>query len=143
MITLVVNAVNLIKARPRRNVDLTSDYRIQPSRLCSLIKINDAVHDAVIRQGNARLTHALYFVEHRFYPASAVEQAVFTVNVQMGKRHLFLSVFKLVGEFDYPLKTVIDSRTGYGLVRESAKLLEARLGIVYPKAGDALQIIGQ
>ena len=89
MIGLAVERIHLVKARSRRDIDLAADDRLDPGSLRSLVEINDAVHHAVIRQGDGLLPKLLDTGHHVLDAARAVKQAVFRVDVQMDKSHVF------------------------------------------------------
>ena len=89
MIGLAVERIHLVKARSRRDIDLAADDRLDPGGLRGLVEINDAVHHAVIRQGDGLLPKLLDTGHHVLDAARAVKQAVFRVDVQMDKSHVF------------------------------------------------------
>ena len=82
-----VNAVHLVKAGARRDVDLTADNRMDARRLCRLVEVDHPVHDAVIRDGNRRLANLLDTLHQPLDPTGAVEQTVFGMQMQMDKSH--------------------------------------------------------
>ena len=82
MPVFVIDAVNLIEPAALCNVDLAADDRLDAALFRCFIKVDHAVHHAVIRNGNAFLTHFL-----RLIAACTVQKAVFGVHMQMCKRH--------------------------------------------------------
>ena len=87
MPVFVIDAVNFIEPAALCNVDLAADDRLDAALFRCFIKVDHAVHHAVIRNGNAFLTHFLRLIEQLFNAASAVQKAVFGVHMQMCKRH--------------------------------------------------------
>ena len=76
-----------VKSRTGRHIDLASDDRLDACLFCRLIKIDHAVHDAVIGYGRAvhsKLFDALYIF---FDLIGAVQQRILGVDVQMCKCH--------------------------------------------------------
>ena len=87
MPVFVIDAVNFIEPAALCNVDLAADDRLDAALFRCFIKVDHAVHHAVIGNGNAFLPHLLRFIEQLFNAASAVQKAVFGVHMQMCKRH--------------------------------------------------------
>ena len=87
MIWLLINAMNLIKVCSARNIDLAADNGLDPGFFCCAVKINRAIHDAMVGQGNGVLTEFLHPVHHRADATGSVKQAVFAVNMQTHKGH--------------------------------------------------------
>ena len=85
MIALGVEGVNFVKAGARRHIHLAADYRLYPALFRRAVKVDDAVHNAVIGHGNARLTEALHFVHKLLDAARAVKQAVFGMKMKVCK----------------------------------------------------------
>ncbi len=88
-VVVAVVARPLLPVEPRsgRHVDLAADDGLDPGLFAGFIKIDHAVHDAVI--GNRRAVHAefpdaLYIF---FDLIGAVQQRIFRVDVQMCKCH--------------------------------------------------------
>ena len=84
-------------ARARGHVDLAADDGLHALLLGFLVEIDDAVHGAVIGDGDA--VHAELFrrLDELLDAARTVEQAVFRVDMEVGKRHAFTpSRFPLV-----------------------------------------------
>ena len=87
IIPVVSVALLPVKARSRRDIDLASDDGIDAGLFCLFIKIDHAVHDAVI--GNGRCRHAEFFD-----PAyvlgdliGTVQERILRVDVKMRKSH--------------------------------------------------------
>ena len=76
---------------PGRHIDLTADDGLHPGGLGSLVKINDAVHDAVVRNGHRLLPQLLHPVHEAANAAGPVQEAVLRVHMQMDKSHFYLS----------------------------------------------------
>ena len=87
MVGVVVQTVDTIRHFPARHIDLAADNRLDTRCLGRFIEIDTAVHDAVIRQGNGRLTKLLDPVHHAVNAAGAVQKAVLAMDMQMCKTH--------------------------------------------------------
>lgn len=85
MIALGVEGVDFVKAGARRHIHLATDYRLYPALFRRAVKVDDAVHNAVVGHGNARLTEALHFVHKLLDAARAVKQAVFGMKMKVCK----------------------------------------------------------
>ena len=89
MIASAVRFMPFVKTGSCGNVDLASDDRLDAVFLAGAVKIHDAVHGAVIGDGNCRLTQLRCPSWDIADTASAVKQAVFTVQMKMNERHSF------------------------------------------------------
>ena len=76
-----------VKAGARRHIDFAAQYGLNARRLGRLIKIDHAVHDAVVGHGERRLPQFLCALNELRYLSGAVEQRIFRVYVQMCKCH--------------------------------------------------------
>ena len=76
-----------IETGTRGNVDLTSQNRFDPDLFCLLIKINHAVHHAMVRDG--KTVHPKFFRPGKklLNLAGTIQQTVFCMYMQMGKCH--------------------------------------------------------
>ena len=88
VIPLIPAADLLVKARVRRDIDLAAEDRLDAVRLCLLIEINHAVHDAVVR--DRRAVHAKLLDALDILPdlVGAVEQTILRMYMQMCKCHM-------------------------------------------------------
>ena len=59
MVCLAVKRVHLVKARSGRDIDLAADDGLHARRLRRLVKVNCAVHDAVVGDGDRVLPQLL------------------------------------------------------------------------------------
>ena len=79
----------LVKTGIGRHIHLTADDRIDSRFPGCSVKINHAIHHAMIR--NRRAVHAQFF--HPFYVffdfIGSVQQGVLRMNVQMCKCHIY------------------------------------------------------
>ena len=91
MIRVIVHTVNAVGNGTAGHIDLTADNRFDTGCFCRLIKVNTAVHNAVIRDGNGGLSQFLYPVHHAADAACSVQEAVFRMNMQMYKTHFSAS----------------------------------------------------
>ena len=69
------------------NINFASDYRFYIIFLCFFIKINNAVHNAVVGYGNGILSKLTDSRHKALYAAGAVKKAVFGVEMKMYKAH--------------------------------------------------------
>ena len=74
-----------VEERAGRDVNFTADNRLNAASLRRLVKINHAVHCAVIRYREGIHAEIFRGVEQVVNPRRAVKQAVFGVNMQMNK----------------------------------------------------------
>ena len=88
VISFLAAAYLLVKARVRRNIDLTAEDRLDPRLLRRAVEVNDTVHDAVIRDGGAVHAKLLDSCNIFFYLVGTVQQRVFRVDMQMYKCHV-------------------------------------------------------
>ena len=79
--------MHLIEPGARRDIHLTAENGPDPFPARRLIKIHHAVHDAVIGDGDRLLPKLTGTANQPLDTAGAVEQAVFTVHMQMDKGH--------------------------------------------------------
>ncbi len=87
MVILVIDPMLSVVPRARRHIRLTAENRLDPRFFGGFIKLHQPVHDPVIRYGNRRLPQLLDTCDQPVQTAGAVQQAVFTMNVQVCKRH--------------------------------------------------------
>ena len=119
---LRVNAVLLVKARSRRNIDLAADDRLYAGSAAGLVKRDGAVHDAVVGDSKRGLTELLCAVNERLDAAVAVEQRIFGMNMQVNKAHIQSSSGVYVSSFlSLWLRQLLDTG-GYDSVARSARL---------------------
>ena len=76
-----------IKAGSRRHINLTAEYGLNACRLGRLIKIDHAVHNAVVGHGECRLSQVFCALNELRYLSGAVKQRIFRVYVQMCECH--------------------------------------------------------
>ena len=83
MAALAVEFVDFIKpgAALRRYIDLAADDGLDPLRLAGPVEVDDAVHDAVIRNGAGGLPHGLHNSRQLLDLAEAVQQAELRMHV--------------------------------------------------------------
>jgi len=87
MVAFGIEVVLHVKARPRGDISLAADDRLDSRFFRFFIKIDGAVHNAVVGHRNAGLPQFLDARDKVAYPARAVEQAVFAVDMKMHKSH--------------------------------------------------------
>ena len=82
---LVVDAVLPVLHGTGGNIDLAADDGLHPRRLGGLVEGDGPVHDPVVRDGDGLLAQLLEALHQPFDAAGAVQQAVFTVYVQVNE----------------------------------------------------------
>ena len=85
--------VAAVKARMRRQIHLAADDRMDPLGLAGAVKVDHAVHDAMVGQRARGLPQLCHTVHQLFDTAGAVQQAVFAVDMQMCKWYQFSPPF--------------------------------------------------
>ena len=85
MARLGVKFVLLIKTRARGNVDLAADDGLDALGLAGAVKVDRAVHHAVVGDGAGGLPHRLDELWKVADAARAVEQAEFGMDMQVRK----------------------------------------------------------
>ena len=83
MTALGVEFMDLVEpgAALGRHVHFTADNGLDPLRLAGPVKVDDAVHDAVVRDGTGGLAHVLHHLGQVPDAAGAVQQAVFRMDM--------------------------------------------------------------
>ena len=78
-----VKLVLLVKPGParRRHIYLAADDGLDPLGLAGPVKVNRAVHHAMVGDGAGSLAHVLYHLREIPDPACAVQKAVFRMNM--------------------------------------------------------------
>ena len=92
MIRAVVDAVYPVLHGSPGNVHLAANDGLDARCLGGFIKVNTAIHDTMVCNGNGRLTQLLNPVHHATDAASTIQKAVFRVDMQMYKTHLIASL---------------------------------------------------
>ena len=89
-VVVAVNAVDLIKAGAGGNIHLTANDRLDARGFGCIIKGNAAVHNAVVGNGNGGLAQLFDMVKQAVNTAGAIQQAVLSMQVQVGELSLRL-----------------------------------------------------
>ena len=79
MIRVIVLAVDPVGHAPAGDIDLTADDGLDTRSLGGLVKIDAAVHHAVVGNGDGSLSQFLHPVHEAVDPAGSVQKAVFTM----------------------------------------------------------------
>ena len=87
IVTCLALFVVPVKAGPRRHIDFAAQDRLNAGRLCRLVKIDHAVHDAVIGHRERCLSQLLRALNELRNFSRAVEQRILRVYVQVCKCH--------------------------------------------------------
>ena len=80
-----IQPVDLIEAGAGGHIDLAADDGADALLFALLVEIDDAVHHAVVGDGDGRLSQLPGALHQSLDAAGAVQQAVFAVDVQMDK----------------------------------------------------------
>ena len=83
VVGVAVHAAFPQQARPRRDVDLAADDRLDPGFLAGLIEVDRAVHDAVVCKPDRRHPELGRTRHHGGNAAGAVEQRILGVVVEV------------------------------------------------------------
>ena len=78
----------LVKPAAAGHVDLTADNGMDALRLAGPVKVDDAVHGAVVGNGAGRLPHLPHQLRQVADAAGAVQQAIFRMHMQMYEGHI-------------------------------------------------------
>ena len=81
MVGLVVHAIHPVRHGAGRHIDLAADDRLHPGGLRRLVKIDHAVHVAVIRNGDGGLAKLFDPVHQPADAAGPVQKAVLRMNM--------------------------------------------------------------
>ena len=81
VIGIVVYAVDPVAHSPAGHIDLAADDRLYAGSLGSLIKVDTAVHNAVVGNGNSALAQFLDPIHYGIDAASTVQEAIFRMHM--------------------------------------------------------------
>ena len=95
MIGVIINAMDTVFHSTAGNIHLTADDGLHSCCLGSFVKVDAAVHNTVVRNGNCRLAQFLHPVHQTVNPAGTVQKAVFRMDMKMYKTHTFASLASL------------------------------------------------
>ena len=70
-----------------RHIDLTADNGVNPPLLGGFIEVNDPIHGPVVGDGHRLLAQLFHPIHELLNAAGAVQQAVFRMQMKMGKGH--------------------------------------------------------
>ena len=92
IITVLTTSCFSVEPGPRRHINLAAQNGIDPCCLCSPVKINHSIHNAMIR--NSRTVHPqLFYTGHIFLDLiGTVQKTVFCMNMKMCKIHNLLLI---------------------------------------------------
>ena len=85
---LRVQLIGFVQPGPPGHIYLAPDDRMDALGLAGPVKVDGAVHNAVVRDGHRRLAQLLHQLRQVPDAAGTVQQAVLRVDVQMGKGHI-------------------------------------------------------
>ena len=88
---VVADAIDLavLLARARGHVDLAADDGLHALLLCLFVEVDDAVHGAVVGDGDTVHAERFRRLDEFLDAARTVEQAELRVDMEMSKRHAF------------------------------------------------------
>ena len=78
---VVVYAVLLVGHVPRRDIHLAADYGLDPGLFRCAVKIDGAVHDAVVGYRKRRLPQLLRLAYKLFDAAGSVQQGILGMHM--------------------------------------------------------------
>ena len=84
-VVVAVNAVDLVESGAGSNIHLAADNGTDTSRHCRIVELHAAIHNAVVGDGHGGLAQLFDAVEQFVDSARTVQQAVFGMQMQMGK----------------------------------------------------------
>ena len=93
-----VQLVDPVEAGAGGHIDLTADDGLDPLRLAGPVKVDDAVHVAVVGNGDGGLAQLLDPLGQLRDAAGPVQEGVFGVDVQVGEGHGGTSFFLSRGD---------------------------------------------
>ena len=85
---LRVQLIGFVQPGPPGHIHLAPNDRVDALGLAGPVKVDGAVHNAVVRDGHRRLAQLLHQLRQVPDAAGTVQQAVLRVDVQMGKGHI-------------------------------------------------------
>ena len=77
----------LVESRPRRNINLTAEYRPDACFLALFVELHAAEHDAVVRNSQGGLAQFLGPGYQLVDARGTIQQTVFGMYVKMGVTH--------------------------------------------------------
>ena len=87
MAVFPVQLVDFIQPPPLGHVHLAADDGLDAPLFGGLVKVDDAVHTAVVGDGHGLLAQLLHPVQQLLDAAGPVQEAVFGMHVQVYKAH--------------------------------------------------------
>ena len=85
---LRVQLIGFVQPGPPGHIHLAPDDRVDALGLAGPVKVDGAVHNAMVRDGHRRLAQLLHQLRQVPDAAGTVQQTVLRVDVQMGKGHI-------------------------------------------------------
>ena len=87
MAGLGIKLMLLVKAGTAGHIHLAADDGVDPLRLAGPVKVDSAVHGAVIRNGAGSLPHLLDQLRQVTDAAGAIQKAILRMDMEVGKGH--------------------------------------------------------
>ena len=87
MVGLVIHAVDAVMPASGRHINLAADDRLHARSLGGLVEVDDAIHDAMVRDCDGILAQLLDPLHHILNTAGTVQQAELRVDMEMYKTH--------------------------------------------------------
>lgn len=87
VVAALVGLALLVAQPAARDVDLAADDGLDPGGFGGFIKVNTAVHHAVVGDGTGGHAKRLDALDELWNAARAVQQGIFRVQMQVGETH--------------------------------------------------------
>ena len=81
VVGIIIDTMDTVGHVPPGHIYLAANDRLDARRFCGFIKIDTAVHNTMIGDGDGSLANLLHPVHHAIYPAGSVQEAVFCMNM--------------------------------------------------------------
>ena len=92
MVWIVVNSMDTILHFSPGHINLTANNGLNPGGFGGLVKIDTAIHDTMVGDGNGLLPQLLHPLHHGVDPAGTVQKTVLGMNMKMNKTHTVTSL---------------------------------------------------
>ncbi|MPM55657.1 hypothetical protein SDC9_102454 [bioreactor metagenome] len=91
MIIARIDPVHLVKAGARRHINFATDDRFDARFFCRTVKLHRTVHHAVVSHRHRGLPQLFQPVKQPVDAAGTIQQAVFGMQMQVGKLSFFFT----------------------------------------------------
>ena len=83
MMLFTVQFMHFIKTGTWSNIDFTANNRLDTMLFCSTVKIDNTIHDAMVSDGNGRMSHAVGQLDDAAGITEAVHAGKLGVQMQL------------------------------------------------------------